>query len=102
MKVLHLTLTKEWFGEILSGRKKDEYRDIKEYWRKRLVRQDGTYLFKEFDEVHFKNGYRKDSPFMRVKWIRCREDIKNMRFIIKLGEVLEVKNWEDKENGERA
>ena len=37
MQVLHLTLKRHWFNMILSGEKKDEYREIKEYWVKRLI-----------------------------------------------------------------
>ena len=36
MNILHLTLTKNWFDLILSGEKKEEYREIKPYWEKRL------------------------------------------------------------------
>lgn len=37
MKILHLTLKKKWFDMILSGEKKEEYREFKAYWIKRLV-----------------------------------------------------------------
>lgn len=37
MKILHLTLKKKWFDMILSGEKKEEYREIKPYWFGRLV-----------------------------------------------------------------
>lgn len=36
--VLHLTLKKYWFDMIKSGVKKEEYREIKDYWVKRLFR----------------------------------------------------------------
>ena len=36
--VLHLTLKKYWFDMIKSGVKKEEYREIKGYWIKRLFR----------------------------------------------------------------
>ena len=57
MKVLHLTLKKEWFDMIASGVKKEEYRELKDYWKKRL---EG----KAFTHVHFRNGYAKDAPVM--------------------------------------
>ncbi|HET8736229.1 MAG TPA: ASCH domain-containing protein, partial [Pricia sp.] len=38
MKTLHLNLKKKWFDMILSGEKKEEYREIKEYWIGRLIR----------------------------------------------------------------
>ena len=35
-KILHLTLHRKWFKQILTGTKKIEYREIKPYWTKRL------------------------------------------------------------------
>lgn len=35
-KVLKLTLKKMWYDLILLGVKQEEYREIKEYWLKRL------------------------------------------------------------------
>jgi len=37
MKVLPLILKKKWFDMIVSGEKKEEYREIKPYWIKRLI-----------------------------------------------------------------
>ncbi|WP_101690715.1 hypothetical protein [Dysgonomonas massiliensis] len=36
-KILRLTLKKQWFDMIASGVKKEEYREIKDYWTNRLV-----------------------------------------------------------------
>lgn len=36
-KILHLTLKKKWFDMILSGVKKEEYREIKDYWARRFL-----------------------------------------------------------------
>ncbi len=96
-RILHLTLKKKWFDQIASGEKKEEYRDIKPYWESR-------FLGKEYDEIYFKNGYRKDSPFMRVEWLGCKKGwapLAGLRmdtfpfagpksYIIKLGRILEV------------
>lgn len=35
--VLNLVLKKQWFDMISSGEKKEEYRDIKDYWARRLI-----------------------------------------------------------------
>jgi len=82
-RILYLTLKKKWFDLIASGEKTKEFRDIKPYWTIRL-------LNKEFDEIHFKNGYNKDSPFMRVEWKGM--NVENNRYVIILGEILEIKN----------
>lgn len=104
--ILHLTLTKKWFDEIASGEKIEEYRDLKEYWLKRLVDQvnrpnfllhrpmwKNTYEveFKHFDRIVFKNGYASDAPVMVVdcKGIKIdRNPFGEWCFVISLGDIL--------------
>lgn len=94
-KILNLTLKKKWFDLIASGKKKTEYREIKQYWIQRLTNWiwDHKFSEKKFDEVHFRNGYRPDSPFMRVEWkgLVFRTFEGTERFAIKLGKVLEIR-----------
>ena len=69
--VLHLTLKKYWFDMIKSGVKKEEYREIKDYWIKRfkdMSLEPHFKLFKSFSVIEFKNGYAKDAPTMRVEF----------------------------------
>lgn len=69
MKILHLTLKKEWFDLIKSGQKKFEYRLFKLYWLKRFVESDvNGSRAKIFDYIHFKNGYGKNAPSIYVEW----------------------------------
>ena len=82
MRILHLTLKKQFFDEIALGCKTKEYRDIKPFFTKRL---EG----KIFDEIHFRNGYAKNAPFMRVEWKGMTK--KNNQYVIQLGKVLEIK-----------
>ena len=37
MKILNLNLKRKWFDMILSGEKKEEYREVKDYWARRLL-----------------------------------------------------------------
>ena len=60
MKYLHLTLKKNWFDLILSGEKKEEYREIKPYWEKRL-------MGKTYDKVIFRNGYGNHAPWFAIE-----------------------------------
>lgn len=87
-RILHLTLKKIPFDQIAKRIKKEEYREIKRYWVRRLYNKH--FYVRTFDEVHFRNGYRKDSPFMRVEFKGTiqRKD----KFVIKLGKILEIKN----------
>lgn len=93
-KILYLTIKKKWFDQIMRGQKKSEYRICKSYWNKRI-------FGKTFDEVYFRNGYSKDSPFMRVECKGIDLGIgpihlnSEMCFIIRLGRVLEVGNYNE-------
>lgn len=100
-RVLHLTLTRQWFDEIASGRKRTEYRKANAYWAARLL-VDGE-MFRVFDEIHFRNGYAKAAPWMRVTWKGCRymagsghKEAPGPVYAIALGRVLEIKNWKPK------
>lgn len=115
MKILHLTLKKKWFDMIASGDKKEEYREVKPYWVKRLTNPQchkvGTLelirlLHKkesfrsDFKAVQFKNGYSKDAPTVLVElkeihygypamieWIE--EGYSNWYFCLVLGDILQ-------------
>ncbi len=67
MRILHLTLKKKWFDMIASGEKTEEYREIKPYWIKRLV--------KNYNFIKFRNGYSPDSPTMIVELKGIERDI---------------------------
>lgn len=81
-KILHLTLLKKWFDLIANGEKIDEYRDLKPYWEARLENR-------AYDEVHFRNGYARGAPFMRVECKGIKKE--KTRYVISLGKILELK-----------
>lgn len=58
VKILTLNLKKEYFEEIKNGTKLEEYREVREYWTKRLS--------KEFSEIHIKLGYPKKGDQSRT------------------------------------
>ena len=93
MKILHLTLKKKWFDMIASGEKKEEYREIKPYWTKRLADRD-------YDAILFRNGYSKDSPRLLIEYKGFYECLGNIEwgapewesvYILKLGNILNEK-----------
>ena len=65
-KILHLTLMKKWFDQILNGDKLIEYREIKPYWAKRLIDSQGKPII--YDIIFFRNGYAKDCRKMKVEF----------------------------------
>lgn len=54
--VLQLAVKEPWFSMIVSGEKKEEYREIKDYWTKRF---NGG---KRYTHVLFVNGYGANRP----------------------------------------
>lgn len=92
MKVLYLTLKKKWFDMILSGEKKEEYREIKLYWYRRFLRK--------YNIIRFKNGYKKKAPYFFIKlneiyvgigakrWGAPKEKV----YILSLGKILTSDN----------
>lgn len=94
MKILHLTLKKKWFDMIASGEKKEEYRDIKDYWKIRLIG-------KSYDAILFSNGYRSDRPQVLIEYggvcsglgiIEWGAPPEKEVYILKLGEILNLNN----------
>jgi len=91
MRILHLTLKKQWFDMIASGWKTEEYRAITHYWTVRLVPN-------RYDYISFRNGYSKNAPRITVElkdifvgvgskaWGAPSERV----FILRLGRILKV------------
>lgn len=109
-KTLFLILKKQWFDLILSGEKKEEYRDITEYWIKRLFvnhREYFTLLKKgsqslQFTHICFQHGYANDAPRFEIecKGIKIATGKKKWGaekgkkyFVIKLGKIISVTNF---------
>jgi hypothetical protein len=66
--MLILPIKKKWFDMILSGKKKEEYREIKPYYKSRFAKifemHPYSYIPTGLDthKIIFRNGYRSDSP----------------------------------------
>lgn len=62
--MLILPIKKKWFDMIVSGEKKEEYREIKPYWTKRLTKNLPMW---ETGLIKFRNGYENDRPTIICK-----------------------------------
>ena len=78
--MLTLPIKKKWFDMILSGEKKEEYREYNDYYDSRFyhlrvkeITPNKQYsMYTESPRyVLFRNGYRKDSPT-----IKCEVEIR--------------------------
>lgn len=106
---------------ILSGEKKEEYREIKPYWNTRLSNLPYDWCsdvetfkrqfvphwtgfeqsFRDFDTITFSNGYQKDAPTITVECLGIEigtakpewsDNWQGDVFIIKLGNIISTKN----------
>lgn len=59
--MLTLPIKKRWFDMILSGEKKEEYREIKPYYEARFKNLWGNEYIGE-KIIMFRNGYSANSP----------------------------------------
>lgn len=118
-RTLHLTLKKKWFDMILSGEKKEEYREIKPYWENRFVSSFSTYEvhgvkstiwpkmypvvngLTVYDTVTFKNGYAANSPEIVIELLKISiktgfdkwgAEPNKQYFVLSLGDIVSTKN----------
>lgn len=107
MRILDLSLTYHWYDMIASGVKKEEYREIKEFYIKRF--QDFSKLsihndaFQHYDAVRFHRGQGGKTTMLvecngihighgKPEWGAVPGET---YFVIELGEILE-------ENGSKS
>lgn len=67
MKTLTLQIKKEFLDQILSGKKKEEFREIRPNNSKKYIEYfddngDEDVKPKQFDRIQFFNGYKTDRP----------------------------------------
>lgn len=101
MMTLYLPLKKEWYNMIENGEKKEEYREINDYWKSRLMQYSlrygvREYVFKPLDEVRFSYGYTQKTMTFKIDTITIGRGkpewgapTDHEVFIIKLGERME-------------
>lgn len=106
MRTLHLILKAQWYNMIEQGIKKEEYREDKDYWKKRLCRSKGLCdyggycamfccqnIYYDYDAVCFHYGYTSRTMTFEIENIRFgtgnpewgAKEGKNY-FVIKLGD----------------
>lgn len=96
MKTLHLNLKRKWFDMILSGEKKEEYREMSIYWGNRfLINHEGVIC--NWGTITFSNGYAKnrDQFVVELKGIRVDfgktewgAEIQNRYFVLHIGKII--------------
>ena len=96
--MLVLPIKKKWFDMIVSGEKKEEYREIKPYYDKRI-----GYFAKGVGEITtlvLRNGYSYKSPSIKCKCAitigpgleGCGAKPGINYYVLKILKILEVRN----------
>jgi hypothetical protein len=102
MSTLYLPIKRKWFEEIISGRKKIEYRALSKHWTRRILTASpaGRLMFKYLDTACLHVGYGAKAPkaLVEIDKITIEKaghpdtgDI-GVLFLIHLGKILEIKN----------
>ena len=111
---VHLPIKRKWFDMILSGEKKEEYREVKPYWVRRLLCDMSAYgdpmpvVEGYYEKPEGKTtltltaGYGKDKPRIVIEWLNidighpkpewCEPGTTGLWFVLHLGKIIEVKN----------
>lgn len=81
MKILYLSLKKEWYEMIERGDKREEYRENTRYWKTRLIdtviydegdeeTESPVFIFfKDYDAVCFSYGYTRRRMLWECKGV---------------------------------
>lgn len=63
-QIITLPLAEVWYNMIRTGEKREEYREIKPYWTKRLKLPSGRY--RPFKAVRIRYGYTRKAMLFRL------------------------------------
>jgi len=88
MKKLTTTIKREHLREIVAGRKKVEYREIKPYWERRLHGVRTPF------RLRLINGMSPVAPEVTVEIRRVVRNTRRGTFDLHISRVVSVKNWD--------
>jgi hypothetical protein len=109
MQTLTTTIKRLWLKEIIAGRKKVEYREIKPYWNLRLHPSNSGRFIAPF-KMRMINGMDKKAPEVTVlirkvdiglqtdrATLRASDDLyEGHVYRLHIAKVLSYKNWDKK------
>ena len=87
MDKIATTIKRQWLREIVAGRKKVEYHEIKPYWVNRLAGVTTPFALRLI------NGMQAKAPEVTVVARKVRQNTKSGVFELHLGAVTAVRNW---------
>lgn len=88
MKKITTTIKREWLREIVAGRKRVEYREIKPYWIAKLRSIEVPFLLRII------NGMQDRAPEATIVVRRVRTNRRLGLFELHLGKIINVRHWD--------
>jgi hypothetical protein len=90
MDVITTTIDREFFADIVVGKKRVEYRQIKPYWTQRLRRVKTPF------ELVLRNGMIPPIPVLTVRIDRVQPNPPHYRgpYGLYIGRILKVEHWD--------
>lgn len=90
MDKITTTLRREPLAEIVAGTKKIEYRQIKDYWTKKLSKVKCPF------ELRLINGMDLKAPEVTVIINKIKKNVREGVYELHIEKLLSVKNWNKK------
>lgn len=92
LDVITTTLKRQWFVEIVEGRKRVEYREIKPFWTQRPRKVKTPF------KLVLRNGMNPPVPVLTVRIDRIVPSPKHRprsgTYALRIGRVLKVEHWD--------
>jgi len=95
--MLHISVPKEQFNDILTTKQKILTKEITNYWKKelldiRLENDKIRYDIKNIDKIKISNGFGDDKPLLIIECTKLDYNPKHNNFEFHLGYIVERKN----------
>jgi hypothetical protein len=88
MNTITTTIKRQWLREIVAGRKRIEFREIKPYWIRRLSMIETPFALRLI------NGMQTKAPEVTVVVSKVRKNTRAGSFELHLGPVKQVRHWD--------
>lgn len=101
--MLHISVAKGKFDDILTTKDKSLSKEITNYWKKELlnislVNDKIKYSIKKIDKLKISNGFGEDKPLLIIECLALEYNAKRNHFEFKLGYIIERKNTDISED----
>ena len=95
MDKITTTIKREYLREIVAGRKRVEYREIKPYWTQRFGRVTVPF------QLRLINGMSPQAPEVTVEIKKIVRNTRGGTYNLHVGRIISTKNWDRRREAPR-